>query len=75
MSDKSIPVLCVLDVETTEVSVPKGIPEHISPGQVSVMHRGKLMRDSSSAEIMEKLVIKWPLCQSLQMIPKYNLFF
>uniref|UniRef100_A0A8D2LEG5 Acylamino-acid-releasing enzyme n=1 Tax=Varanus komodoensis TaxID=61221 RepID=A0A8D2LEG5_VARKO len=30
---KSIPVLCVLDIEGSNVSVLEGIPEHISPGQ------------------------------------------
>ncbi|XP_015265119.1 PREDICTED: acylamino-acid-releasing enzyme-like [Gekko japonicus] len=33
LNDNSVPVLCVLDVETKEVSVPGGIPGHISPGQ------------------------------------------
>lgn len=32
---KSVPALCVLDVESGNVSVLEGIPEHISPGQVS----------------------------------------
>ncbi|XP_065407526.1 acylamino-acid-releasing enzyme isoform X8 [Chrysemys picta bellii] len=30
---KSIPALCVLDVESGNVSVLEGVPEHISPGQ------------------------------------------
>uniref|UniRef100_A0A8C6X6Q2 acylaminoacyl-peptidase n=1 Tax=Naja naja TaxID=35670 RepID=A0A8C6X6Q2_NAJNA len=30
---KSIPVLCVLDIESNNVSVLEGIPEYISPGQ------------------------------------------
>ncbi|XP_053156348.1 acylamino-acid-releasing enzyme-like isoform X3 [Hemicordylus capensis] len=33
LGDKSIPVLCILDVETSEVSLPESIPGHISPGQ------------------------------------------
>ncbi|XP_048347646.1 acylamino-acid-releasing enzyme-like isoform X2 [Sphaerodactylus townsendi] len=33
LSDNSAPVLCVLNVETSEISVPGGIPGHISPGQ------------------------------------------
>ncbi|XP_054832028.1 acylamino-acid-releasing enzyme-like isoform X2 [Eublepharis macularius] len=33
LSDCSAPVLCVLDLETSEISVSGGIPEHISPGQ------------------------------------------
>nr|XP_060621741.1 acylamino-acid-releasing enzyme [Anolis sagrei ordinatus] len=30
---KSVPVLCVLDIESNNVSVLEGVPEHISPGQ------------------------------------------
>ncbi|XP_066471254.1 acylamino-acid-releasing enzyme [Tiliqua scincoides] len=30
---KSIPLLCVLDIESNNVSVLEGVPEHISPGQ------------------------------------------
>ncbi|XP_061473804.1 acylamino-acid-releasing enzyme isoform X2 [Rhineura floridana] len=30
---KSIPVLCVLDIESNNVSVLESVPEHISPGQ------------------------------------------
>ncbi|XP_043934197.1 acylamino-acid-releasing enzyme [Protopterus annectens] len=30
---KSIPVLCVLDIESNNISVLEGIPDHISPGQ------------------------------------------
>ncbi|XP_058023212.1 acylamino-acid-releasing enzyme-like isoform X1 [Ahaetulla prasina] len=30
---KSIPVLCVLDIESNNVSVLEGVPEYISPGQ------------------------------------------
>ncbi|KAL8212288.1 UNVERIFIED_CONTAM: hypothetical protein K2H54_042378, partial [Gekko kuhli] len=33
LSDKSVPVLCVLNVETKEISIPGDIPGHISPGQ------------------------------------------
>nr|XP_060621743.1 acylamino-acid-releasing enzyme-like isoform X2 [Anolis sagrei ordinatus] len=33
LSDKSIPVMCVLNTETSEVSILDGIPEYISPGQ------------------------------------------
>ncbi|KAJ7316674.1 hypothetical protein JRQ81_002836 [Phrynocephalus forsythii] len=33
LADKSVPVLCVLNIETGEVSVLEGIPGHISPGQ------------------------------------------
>lgn len=35
---KSIPVLCVLDIESNNVSVLEGVPENISPGQVSTEH-------------------------------------
>ncbi|XP_067907581.1 acylamino-acid-releasing enzyme-like isoform X2 [Heterodontus francisci] len=30
---KTTPVLCVLDIESTNISVLEGIPEHLSPGQ------------------------------------------
>ncbi|XP_074054052.1 acylamino-acid-releasing enzyme isoform X1 [Macrotis lagotis] len=30
---KSIPVLCVLDIESGNISVLEGVPEHVSPGQ------------------------------------------
>ncbi|XP_067417331.1 acylamino-acid-releasing enzyme isoform X1 [Emydura macquarii macquarii] len=30
---KSVPALCVLDVESSNISVLEGVPEHISPGQ------------------------------------------
>lgn len=30
---KSVPVLCVLDIESSNISVLEGIPDHISPGQ------------------------------------------
>lgn len=33
--NKSAPVLCVLDVESNNISVLEGVPENISPGQVS----------------------------------------
>ncbi|XP_063148041.1 acylamino-acid-releasing enzyme-like isoform X4 [Candoia aspera] len=33
LGDKSVPVLCVLNVETSEVSVLEDFPGHISPGQ------------------------------------------
>lgn len=33
---KSTPVLCVLDIESNNVSVLESVPEHISPGQVSI---------------------------------------
>lgn len=42
LGDKSFPVLCVLNIETTEVSVLGDIPGHLSPGQVSIMQPGKL---------------------------------
>lgn len=35
MVSKSTPVLCVLDVESGNVSVLEGVPEIVSPGQVS----------------------------------------
>lgn len=41
LNENSVPVLCVLDVDTNEISVPGGIPGHISPGQVSALHCGK----------------------------------
>ncbi|KAM5148347.1 acylamino-acid-releasing enzyme [Mantella aurantiaca] len=31
--NKSTPVLCVLDIESSNISVLEGIPEHVSPGQ------------------------------------------
>lgn len=31
---KSIPVLCILDIEGSNVSVLEGVPDDISPGQV-----------------------------------------
>ncbi|XP_023676839.2 acylamino-acid-releasing enzyme isoform X1 [Paramormyrops kingsleyae] len=31
--NKSVPVLCILDIEGNNVSVLEGIPDHISPGQ------------------------------------------
>ncbi|XP_015672853.2 acylamino-acid-releasing enzyme [Protobothrops mucrosquamatus] len=33
LGDKSVPVLCVLNIETSEVSVLEDIPGHLSPGQ------------------------------------------
>eukprot|EP00075_Anas_platyrhynchos_P033779 XP_027323032.1 acylamino-acid-releasing enzyme-like isoform X3 [Anas platyrhynchos] len=33
LSTCSIPVLCVLDIEGSSVSVLEGVPEHVSPGQ------------------------------------------
>ncbi|XP_069500272.1 acylamino-acid-releasing enzyme-like isoform X2 [Ambystoma mexicanum] len=30
---KSVPVLCVLDIESSNISVLEGVPDHISPGQ------------------------------------------
>lgn len=35
MVSKSVPVLCVLDIESGNISVLEGVPEHVSPGQVS----------------------------------------
>lgn len=35
MVSKSTPVLCVLDIESGNISVLEGVPEHVSPGQVS----------------------------------------
>ncbi|NWT45521.1 APEH enzyme, partial [Chroicocephalus maculipennis] len=34
LSTRSLPVLCVLDLEGSSLSVLEGIPEHLSPGQV-----------------------------------------
>ncbi|KAG8436195.1 hypothetical protein GDO86_007340, partial [Hymenochirus boettgeri] len=31
--NKSVPALCVLDIESSNITVLEGIPEHISPGQ------------------------------------------
>lgn len=42
LGDKSVPVLCVLNIETSDVSVLEDIPGHLSPGQVSIMQLGKL---------------------------------
>ncbi|NXF43036.1 ACPH enzyme, partial [Oceanites oceanicus] len=33
LSTRSVPVLCVLDIEGSSVSVLEGVPEHLSPGQ------------------------------------------
>lgn len=35
MASKSTPVLCVLDIESGNISVLEGVPESVSPGQVS----------------------------------------
>lgn len=34
LSTRSVPVLCVLDLEGLSLSVLEGVPEHLSPGQV-----------------------------------------
>ncbi|NXP70692.1 ACPH enzyme, partial [Ramphastos sulfuratus] len=33
LSTHSVPVLCILDIESSSISVLEGVPEHISPGQ------------------------------------------
>ncbi|NWR37980.1 ACPH enzyme, partial [Tachuris rubrigastra] len=33
LSTRSMPVLCILDIEGSSISVLEGIPEHLSPGQ------------------------------------------
>ncbi|KYO27826.1 acylamino-acid-releasing enzyme [Alligator mississippiensis] len=33
LGSKSVPALCVLDIESSNVSVLEGVPDHISPGQ------------------------------------------
>ncbi|NXA04989.1 APEH enzyme, partial [Sapayoa aenigma] len=33
LSTRSVPVLCVLDIEGSSISVLEGVPEHLSPGQ------------------------------------------
>ena len=40
LSTRSVPVLCVLDIEGSSISVLEGIPEHLSPGQVRMGCRG-----------------------------------
>lgn len=40
LSTRSVPVLCALDIEGSSVSVLEGVPEHLSPGQVSMEHGG-----------------------------------
>lgn len=35
MVSKGTPVLCVLDIESGNISVLEGVPESVSPGQVS----------------------------------------
>lgn len=40
LSTCSVPVLCVLDIEGSSVSVLEGVPEHVSPGQVRTGNRG-----------------------------------
>ena len=40
LSTRSVPVLCVLDIEGSSVSVLEGVPEHLSPGQVRTGCRG-----------------------------------
>ena len=34
LSTRSVPVLCVLDIKSSSVSVLESVPEHVSPGQV-----------------------------------------
>lgn len=34
LSTRSVPVLCVLDIEGSSISVLEGVPKHVSPGQV-----------------------------------------
>ncbi|XP_074734818.1 acylamino-acid-releasing enzyme-like [Strix uralensis] len=33
LSTRSVPVLCILDIEGSSISVLEGVPEHLSPGQ------------------------------------------
>ncbi|NXG76872.1 ACPH enzyme, partial [Baryphthengus martii] len=33
LSTRSVPVLCILDIEGNSISVLEGVPEHLSPGQ------------------------------------------
>ncbi|NXY80502.1 ACPH enzyme, partial [Glareola pratincola] len=33
LSKRSVPVLCVMDIEASSISVLEGVPEHLSPGQ------------------------------------------
>ncbi|NWQ81887.1 APEH enzyme, partial [Columbina picui] len=33
LTTRSVPVLCVLDIESSNISVLEGVPEHLSPGQ------------------------------------------
>ncbi|XP_017675550.1 PREDICTED: acylamino-acid-releasing enzyme [Lepidothrix coronata] len=33
LSTRSVPILCVLDLESSSLSVLEGVPEHLSPGQ------------------------------------------
>lgn len=40
LSTRSVPVLCVLDIEGNSISVLEGIPEHLSPGQVRMELQG-----------------------------------
>lgn len=35
LSTCSAPVLCILDIKSSSVSVLESVPEHVSPGQVS----------------------------------------
>lgn len=41
LTTHSVPVLCILDIESSSISVLEGVPEHISPGQVSMGSSGE----------------------------------
>ena len=47
LSTRSVPVLCVLDIEGSSVSVLEGVPEHLSPGQVRMGRGGNQRREVS----------------------------
>lgn len=49
LSTCSVPVLCVLDIEGSSVSVLEGVPEHVSPGQVRMGRGGRALGVSGNA--------------------------
>lgn len=46
LSTRSVPVICVLDLEGSSLTVLEGIPEHLSAGQVRTGCRGRPRRAS-----------------------------
>lgn len=40
LNTRSAPVLCMLDIKSSSVSVLESVPEHVSPGQVGIGRYG-----------------------------------